>query len=279
MLLSRFGAEAADVLEIEEGWENLNVRVTHADGRLLVRRYRVQSVRNIDFEVETLLACRARGYPVAAPLADDAGSYVHQLDGRPAVVFEYVDGVHPEQHDPGKVGRWMAAFHNALDGFVPSVEKVNSYWTDVGWLESQLDTLQFADVRAEVYRYVREDLPDLSGVRHGIVHADWYPGNLLVRDGELVAVLDFDRSYYGPLIRDLTHDVALGGDDEIVRAYESIRPLTDNERSLLQDTAVWGALIQAVPTFTGRQASGGRQFADSSECMDYQRYLHLRRKR
>lgn len=66
--------------EIEEGYENQNILVLTPTSRFVIRRYSFRQPEDIPFEIETILACANRGFPVARPIPDLVGEYVRILN-------------------------------------------------------------------------------------------------------------------------------------------------------------------------------------------------------
>ena len=86
----------------------------------------------------------------------------------------------------------------------------------------------------------------------GLIHADLHTENLLVNNGKIVAILDFEDSHIGPFIYDLgicILDTCWKGrglsEDRIktfIKGYESIRRLTEKEKEHLIDSAILAGL-------------------------------------
>ena len=77
--LDQWGLVASRVEEIEEGYENQNILVFTPNSRFVIRRYRFRQSEEIPFEIEVILACANRGFPVARPIPDLGGEYVRVL--------------------------------------------------------------------------------------------------------------------------------------------------------------------------------------------------------
>jgi homoserine kinase type II len=296
VFLDHWGIQPLAVEEIEEGYENLNILVTSADGACVVRRYSFREDDEIPFEIEILRACAERGVPVAAPLPDRSSNYVNELAGRPASVFEFVEGSHPREGSLGdrrRVGAWIAEFHQAMVGYRPEAAKAYDDFTElerVERLRSEFATHGYSEFLSDLDDFRVTYLPELVAVwdelPHGVVHGDFYAGNLLVRDGGLVALLDFDTAFYGALVRDIADAILCWSDRhpefepdgsaavEILEGYERVRPLDRHERSALASTLLLACLSDAIRTISVRMQTG-RPFTSDRECHMYRRYLRL----
>jgi homoserine kinase type II len=247
--------------------------------------------------IEAILACANRGFPVARPIPDLAGEYVRVLGDLPAAVFEYVEGEHPQAGSRGdrrQVGIWLAQFHQASCGIRPRSTKQYTDFTELRRakeLRADFERRGYSDFLADLDDFRRAHLPRLerawSNLPHGIVHSDFYAGNLLVRSGQLVALLDFDTAYHGALIRDVADAILCWSDPhpefdpdplaeaEIVAGYDSVRRLTPIERSLLQSTLLLACISDAIRTISLRIRLSNA-FETAKECHMYCRYLKLR---
>lgn len=101
-----------------------------------------------------------------------------------------------------------------------------------------------------------------------MIHSDWHPGNLLFRNDKVVAVIDYDTLRMSRRVLDVANgalqfSMIAGGDpaswpdhlDEqrfhaFVRGYQSIEPLTDQERALLPGLMIEALISECVPPIT-----------------------------
>lgn len=114
--------------------------------------------------------------------------------------------------------------------------------------------------------FVRESLPtfcalyERDDVPWGLIHGDGFLDNTLFRDGpagsgecELLALIDWEDSCVGPFVLDVavcasaccftgTNELIVERLQEILRAYEAVRPLSEVERGSFVDFMMAGAL-------------------------------------
>jgi homoserine kinase type II len=86
----------------------------------------------------------------------------------------------------------------------------------------------------------------------GLIHADLHTENLLVNNSKIVAILDFEDSHIGSFVYDLgicILDTCWKRDgfsqnriNTLIRGYESIRKLTEEEKKHLIDSAILAGL-------------------------------------
>ena len=90
----------------------------------------------------------------------------------------------------------------------------------------------------------------------GIIHGDLYPDNVIGREGEVLALLDFEEICIESLAMDLvTTYVGFGWKDglpvpelwdALLDGYQSVRPLTDAEQAALPDLHRYAILAVAA---------------------------------
>jgi Ser/Thr protein kinase RdoA (MazF antagonist) len=137
------------------------------------------------------------------------------------------------------------------------------------------------EMRIAAYESRERELP------RGIVHHDAHHANVLFRDDNLVALIDFDDACDGFLLADLSAMVAnwavtSAGQEAldpdwaavVVREYERHRPLTDVERDLLPDFVVAFMLADAAAYVRDRLEQGVDGDTAVHECLAYRRFLN-----
>jgi Ser/Thr protein kinase RdoA (MazF antagonist) len=90
----------------------------------------------------------------------------------------------------------------------------------------------------------------------GFTHQDIKPENIIARGNQISGILDFDNAYYGVLLHDITTSIIWWCfkknklDRKLLRSflqgYESVRPLTYNERKLLLTDGLKFRLIREM---------------------------------
>ncbi|HIB02056.1 MAG TPA: hypothetical protein EYO31_09435, partial [Phycisphaerales bacterium] len=102
----------------------------------------------------------------------------------------------------------------------------------------------------------------------GIVHGDWHPGNTLYKDGEIIAVIDFDSLRICPRITDIANgalqfSMRMGGAEDVekwpstfrghtirsmVQAYDqfSILPIMASERAIFPSLMIEALIVESI---------------------------------
>ena len=112
-----------------------------------------------------------------------------------------------------------------------------------------------------------------AAVPSGVIHGDFTRWNLLYDGGALSGVLDFEACHHNHLVADFA--LAWRGDhDEVIRGYDSVRPLAEAEWHLVWPT-YWAWLFLGVKEMLAEHYSqpGG---ASTPADLDWQ-VRHLRK--
>ena len=173
-----------------------------ADGgvrRVVVRRHGAASWKPLAHDVtvlefELLGALRQADLAVPTPIFVDPNP---DLLGSAFFVMEYVDG-HPDL-DP-------SALPSALEQMADYLSRVHRLRPDIGLpsredpFEGALSFLEADDPLRDALRTLRASAPPQTPV---LCHGDYWPGNVLWKDGRLKAVLDWEDAALGDPVSDL----------------------------------------------------------------------------
>lgn len=230
--------------------------------RVLVAHRLQQFLAEHDFPVARLSEARPNGDTLL------------RLDGYGYELFEYVNGL---DYDGGlastfAAGRTLGEFHKLVAAYVPDpapprdcFHDANAVRTGLNAIPSSLsahdsvvgfeaDLEQTINALYQAYDAAASEA-ERWGVTHTnvqIVHSDWHPGNLLFRDNQVVAVVDFDSVRIAPRVTDLANGalqfsiIATGSDP---KDWPDYFDETRMKRFLLgydQETAVSAEEIQAL---------------------------------
>jgi homoserine kinase type II len=293
-----FGADVRDATaeQLSGGYSNESRHVHGPAADVVVRRYGRLHVKRAALVFEHAVAehLAARIAEVAAPLRDGAGSTLHLENGAYVAVLPWIDGATGGRDPRTAAGaaRALARFHLAgRDMHVAGGMRSTRFLGIVPWLVARFK--RFASAESPVARALPWDdlIVALAGsiarvasrapqLPHAIVHGDPNPGNVVVRDGEVRALIDFDfvheteRVYdLGALVDEFARaddDAALAfeGIGALVAAYDAVAPLTAHERELLPDAMLRHAatLVWYVVTRHGERTpgdvGGARRYAE-----------------
>ncbi|MBT6204851.1 MAG: homoserine kinase [Alphaproteobacteria bacterium] len=183
---------------IAEGVENSNYFVmTDAGPHILTLYEKRVNADDLPFFLGLMDHLAQRGVPCPTPIKDRNGTALKELNGRPAVLISFLNGVSPRratvEHCAG-VGRAMADLH--LKGADFSIRRENSL-SVAGWRELALGCHGQADeiepglcdeIAAEIALMETcwpHDLPA------GVIHADLFCDNVFFEGNTLSGLIDF----------------------------------------------------------------------------------------
>lgn len=230
-------------------------------------------------------------FPVAGLVESLDGNTLIDHDGRTYELFSFINGHRFDNSNPAAAesGRVLAHFHDILRDFPeePSLKRMSFHQgTKVhGVLDEITDVLTESEEKQScegiegTIGYIQEqyqaahktvEAAGFSTLPSGIVHGDWHPGNTLYKDGEIIAVIDFDSLRVSPRITDIANGVLqfsmkMGESEDvdswpdsfrghtiqsIVQAYDqfTVLPLMASERSIIPALMVEALIVEsAIP--------------------------------
>ena len=193
----------------------------------------------------------AKGYPCPSPIAARDGKALRTLEGRPALVVTFLEGLSPRKPNVTQcrqLGAGMARMHMALADF--GMERANSLgpasWPRL-WAgrEADADTLQpgLADAIAGDLAAIAAAKPHALDLPRGTIHADLFPDNAFFLGDTFSGAIDFYFACTDALAYDLAiclnawafEDGGASLDYNFSKGagYESVRPLEAAERAAL----------------------------------------------
>ena len=244
--------EVVSLQAISEGDENTNYRLETETARFVLTLFEGRTdAESLPFCLGITDHLGARDFPAARPLRNPSGDWVGALNGRPAALVEWLEGGWLRTPAPAQIaeaGSKLAELHlKAADFKASRVNPVGPRAWQVlldrctQGATSVLDRGLVADCRTALARIgdpFTDDLPS------GVIHADYFPDNVLFEHGHLSGVIDFYFGCNGPFAYDLAIALTAWGFDgdgrEILgaveafrRGYEAVRPLVQSEMDAL----------------------------------------------
>ena len=245
---------------IAEGSENSNFLVLTTSGKFILTLYeRRVDVADLPFFLGLMEHLARRGINCPLPVRRRDGSVTAQLAEREAVIITFLEGTAvvtiASQHS-FEVGAALAKMH--LAGTVFELSRPNTLSVS-GWRELWRTSKPRAD---EVMAGLRDELDrDMDAVAaawpsalpSGIIHADLFPDNVFFREDKLSGLIDFYFACVDMFAYDLSVCINAWCFDPdrsfnpakgaaMLEGYESVRPLSHDERSALPVLAHGSAL-------------------------------------
>jgi homoserine kinase type II len=212
-LAARGVGPAARIRPLEGGEENENLLVEEGERRLVLRQYRWRSETDVAWELAVVRHLAERGFPTP-PVIGDQG----WMAGRPAALFLFVEGRHPESGSLAAaeiVVQALAELHELTSALeLPAGRSGDDMWRMERFRREVVDEGAHR-AHPEISDFVRQIdafqeffiartarlWPDLP---LAVVHHDAHTGNVLFDEaGRLVSLLDFDMAHVGPRVSEL----------------------------------------------------------------------------
>jgi homoserine kinase type II len=261
-LVGRLGIGTLAALNgIKSGIENTNyfadtVLPDGSPGRFVLTLFERLTREELPFYLQLMKHLAGHGLPVPAPMADAAGSILHELCGKPAAVVERLRGHHhlaPDADDCAKVGVVLARMHQAGADF--SLHQPNlrglAWWVEtVPVVMPFLDAEQRALIEAELaFQQQLGASAAYAALPRGAIHADLFRDNVMFEDTPQGARLSGVFDFYFAGVDSFLFDIAVSLNDwcidlasgrlvearaaALIQAYDGVRPLEGVERRLL----------------------------------------------
>jgi homoserine kinase type II len=183
---------------IAEGVENSNYLVDTSTARFILTLYEKRvEVGDLPFFLDLLDHCAARGLPVPPAIRDRDGVAIQTLEGRPACLIRFLNGVsvtRPTPDQAATAGAALGALHAAVADFAggrPNSLGIGDWRALLTRCGGDLDAITpglFARVDAALAA-VEADWP--HDLPHSVIHADLFPDNVLMLGARVTGLIDF----------------------------------------------------------------------------------------
>ena len=244
-----------------------------ADNRSFILRlcqpkgYMKKTTEEIRAEIELILYLKNNNFPTMTPILMENKNYVIKIGKSAGFLREYEEGEYiqdPTLEQITTFGKTLGWFHNIIENYKTEDERKHIYDYNetlknfkedkemllkselkdpedfVKRLESELILLKFP-----------ENLPK------GMIHEDLGKRHVLWKYNKITCIIDFDRSYYGPLLLDTGQTIRGWCTDNwktinneklsyLLKGYELKRKLTEEENQHLEDAIKFGCLERAL---------------------------------
>jgi len=253
--------ELQDIRGAAGGIENTNYFVDTDQGQYVLTLFERLTFAQLPFYLHLMKHLAGKGIPVPDPAPDAKGQILHSLKGKPAAVVNKLRGhseLAPGVDHCAAVGAMLARMHLAGADYPQEQPNLRGL---LWWNETVPVVLDY--ITAEQRNLILSELAYQNHVHassayrslpRGAVHADLFRDNVMFEDGVLTGFFDFYFAGCDTFLFDLAvclndwctdlesgaHDMARAS--AFVAAYESVRPLTSQERGLLPAMQRAGAL-------------------------------------
>ena len=246
--------ELIELKGIASGITNTNYFVTTKTGRYVLTLFEKNGADELPYFLNLMAHLARHGIPCPQPVADNAGAYLGELNGKPATLVTCLRGAsleYPATYHCAEVGAFLARMHLAGQSYPPTMENPRGpHWCG---LTAQA-VLPFLDT--EGHSLLKRELAYQAQFRElampqGVIHADLFRDNVLFDGDQLSGAIDFYYACNDALAYDLAitvNDWCVDTDGALdklrlqamLEAYHAQRPLLEQER------AAWPALLRAA---------------------------------
>lgn len=254
---------------IAEGVSNSNwlIETTGSDGRggryILTMYERRIDIAELPFFLDLLDHLSAKGCAVPRTIHDRSGASSRTIEGKAVALIEFLPGVSVDRPTPSQahaVGAALAGVHLASRDFTGRrANALGIAHTVAALSECGGEALAGIDPALTGAIAIAEGLRSRwpGGLPQAVCHTDLFPDNVLMRGSAVSAMIDFYFACDDAMAYDLavTHaawsfdgagtryNEAVGA--SLVAGYESVRPLSPDERAALP-TLAQGACLRFV---------------------------------
>lgn len=234
---------------IKDGILNTNYLIFTAKGKFVLRvleghRSYQSEKEELDFllELNDIIPC-------SFPCSTKDGKILIEYNGKMMTLFYFIEGeklTEINEHFLSQIGIILGKMH------LFSKNKILNRKTriDEKYYFSKIDMTKVPIAEDEkknlLSLYKKVSMIDFSSLPCGVIHNDIFPDNILIKDGFISGVIDFNDSSYAPFIFDLgivinywiriknfSPETEKKYIEVFLTSYESIRKLSTIEKSLL----------------------------------------------
>ncbi len=260
-LLTAAGVAALSKMQpLTGGWANSNYLLTLDDGsQLVLKVWDERTPDEVELVIKHTCWLAEHGVPTPAPLLLENGERMLIKDNLAWMLMPYIDGgwLPSDSSSLYELGKAQARLHEVpVHESIPTTFAIGYVLWEKLVRDAQKDgsMTPFLLLLEEETRLLKQRIP--MDLPCGIIHGDLYPDNVIGREGEVLALLDFEEICIESLAMDLvTTYVGFGWKDglpvpelwdALLDGYQSVRPLTDAEQAALPDLHRYAILAVAA---------------------------------
>ena len=224
-------------------------------GKFVLRYYENRPLKHVLFEVQLFRYLLDKNFPVPTVIKNRLGEFFSVYKEKPYIFIEFIEGEHGKNPndffnlaEAAEVIKSVAQMHNLTMNYYPEYFKDREPF-DVAYCWREFEKKHPHLVATEKEKWFKAELDKLefpATLPKGLCHADLNYGNFLFRNGKIVAVLDFDMSFYTYLIYDIASLIYWWAwppetklkekqATQIVSEYSKSRELSEEERMHIYD--------------------------------------------
>jgi aminoglycoside phosphotransferase (APT) family kinase protein len=230
--------------------------------RVIVRQYGIFDLGDDPaisvHEEELLTLLRQHGLPVPKPLLSEIG---FGGPGRTWLVCEYVEGETVTASPfPARFVEQLAETLIALHTFDPGLHELSfledghdETWVQV---EANVRSKHLTQAEHDYWQALEVHFPDTPDELQSLLHGDFWPGNVIWKDGKIAALIDWEDAHLGDPLEDVANCrlelFLIGGAelaDAFADAYRRLRPETKFDGQHFWELYAAARFLLKVPTW------------------------------
>ncbi len=295
-LRDQYGIEIENLEPIKSGVVNHNYKVATKTNTYLWKLNSHKNKQGLENELLILHHLEKNNFPSPKIVATKDGKYIHTYDGLHGWLYNYIDGDVPKiisDNQLKKLGQLLAELHTHCKNIEQPNQKTTWDPKDLINLIKQAskepqeqkvfnDIISLGDLQKEVAKFKFDQTLPI-----GITHQDIKPENIILQGEEIVGIVDFDNSYRGTLLHDITTTIIwtcfekdqlkTNRIESLLSGYQKVRPLEEKEKQSLWP-AICFRLIREVfisPYAATRVTDGVKQRAKDF----LKKYNHIKKQK
>ncbi len=282
---------------IAEGVENSNFYLETTQDRFILTLFEKRAnPEDLPWFVALTEHLAKKGFPCATPVKARDGQALRTLEGKPALIVEFLTGISPRKPNIAQCrafGVALAQMHKALEDFTkPRANDLGpdgwrALWSarakDADALEAGLSDLISADMDL-----ITGHWPAPQALPTGAIHADLFPDNTFFIGDRFTGAFDF----YFACTDFLAYDLAIclnawsfedGAEynfskgHALIKGYQSVRPLSETERAALPLLARGAAIRFFLTRLVDWYATPADALVEPHDPLDYASRLRFHR--
>lgn len=229
---------------------------------------RFRSNSEIDVEIELLHYLKKRDFPVLIPFKDKSGNEVISFKNHNGYIREFSN--HNSKEEPSlnhikEVGRILGQFHLLTEKF--NTKNKREHLFDLNstkeYFKENINCILNSNFKnkEKFVSKINSVLLSMSfpdNLPQGIIHEDLGKRHILWDKEKIVAIIDFDRSYYGKLLLDIGQSCrgwcfednwAKWNNEKfksLIKGYNEKRKITELEKKFLIDAIKFAIVERAI---------------------------------
>lgn len=245
--INKFNLKVSNMIDVPDSHSSQVVKLILATGENAILKIPYNRKKLLrEFAVLNLLKDKIP-VPKVLDFFDDG------FDGNGALLLSYIDGEsilgEINKDIAYQMGELLGNLHRVNSDCFRDIESNNAVLTGTDWWKIIFDWFQeciplceealskdFLYKCVDFFTEMYEGLPKPDGPC--VVHRDYRPGNILVKDSKIVGLIDFESSRYGSADIDFTKiklyvwDKNIETKEEFLKGYASVRNVPDIDKTL-----------------------------------------------